>query len=341
MEGRRARAKRPFARAFERRLRPDRATRALPLLVMCGRVHLTHSAQEIAAFFDLPDAQLEFAAPRYNVAPGARLPALRLDDAGTPELVTLRWGLIPPWAKDERIGYRTINARSETAAEKPSFRSAWKRRRCAIAVSGYYEWWRRKPKARPERAYRFYPVDAPLFAFAGLWERWDPGDGPPIESCTILTRAAAPALQAIHDRQPILLAPTEIDRWVSAGAPPALEELVDPARTGVRVAVEQVSTVVNDARNEDPACVVADPALDLAEQLMQRRGWGDGFEATAFGPQARWRDPATGEPGRLDPESPELVRVLVAEMDAAAVDITTIRTLSPAEIGEAWLAWRS
>ncbi len=308
---------------------------------MCGRVHLTHSAEEIAEFFDLPGGQLEFAAPRYNVAPGARLPALRLDDAGDRELAALRWGLIPPWAKDERIGYRTINARSETAAEKPSFRSAWKRRRCAIAVSGFYEWWRRKPKARPERAYRFHPVDEPMFALAGLWERWDPGDGPAVETCTILTRDAAPALRAIHDRQPVLLSRETLARWVSPGAAPALDEIVAPDHTGVRVAVNEVSTIVNDARHEDPACIEASPPLGLAERLMQRRGWSDGYEATAFGPEARWRDPDSGEPGRLDPDDPELARRLVAEMDAASVDVTTIRELPPAEIGEAWLAWQS
>jgi putative SOS response-associated peptidase YedK len=309
---------------------------------MCGRVQLTHTAADIAEFFGVSSpAELALQAPRYNVAPGARLPVLRLDDDEERELVALRWGLVPPWAKDEKIGYRMINARSETAAEKPSFRSAWKRRRCAVAASAYYEWWRRRPKARPERAFRLHPVDEPMFAFAGLWERWDRGDGGPLDTCTILTRNAAPGLQAIHDRQPVLLSRDTLSLWLEAGSAPSLEAIVASDRTGVRVAVDEVSTHVNDARNDDPACIEPSPPLGLAERLMQRRGWSDGFEATAFGPQPRWRDPDTGEPGRLDPEDPGLARTLLAEMDAASVDVTSLGDLEPAEIAEAWLTWQS
>jgi len=315
---------------------------------MCGRVQLTHSAEDIAEFFDVDPAQLEFSAPRYNLAPGARLPVLRLADADAGadavdrrELVALRWGLIPPWAKDPKIGYRMINARSETAAEKPSFRSAWKRRRCAVAASGYYEWWRRKPKARPERAYHFHPVDEPVFAFAGLWERWDGGEGGPLETCTILTMDASPELLAIHDRMPVMLSAETLPAWLDAGDAPALASIAPPGRTGVHVAVDEVSTVVNDARNDVPECIEPSPGRDLAERLMQQRGWSDGFEASAFGPEARWRDPASGAPGRLDPNDGALASTLVAEMDAASVDVTTIAGLPPAEVAEAWLTWRA
>ena len=309
---------------------------------MCGRVQLTHSGEEIAEFFDVSSpAQLEFEAPRYNVAPGARLPVLRLDDDGERELSALRWGLVPAWAKDEKIGYRMINARFETAAEKPSFRSAWKRRRCVVAASGFYEWWRRKPKARPERAYRFYPVDEPMFAFAGLWERWDRGDGAPLETCTILTRDAAPGLRPIHDRQPVLLSKDTLGTWLAPGDAPALEVIAPADRTGVRVAVDEVSTIVNDARNEDPACIEASPPLGIAERLMKRRGWSAGFEDTAFGPEPRWCDPDSGQPGRLDPDDPALARMLIAEMDAASVDVTAIGGLPPVEVAEAWLTWRA
>jgi len=308
---------------------------------MCGRVQLTHSASEVAAFFDLPDGQIEFAAPRYNVAPGARLPVLRFGD-DEPAGAMLRWGLIPSWSKDDKIGYRMINARSETAAEKPSFRSAWKHRRCAIAVSGYFEWWRRKPKARPERAFHFHPIDEPMFALAGLWERWTPpGGGEPVETCTILTTDAAECVRAVHDRMPVLLSSRSLREWVSAGAAPPLERIVTPGRTEVRVAVDEVSTFVNDARHDDPACLAPDPKPSLADRLMRSRGWASGFASTADGPQLRWTDPETGRPGRLEPDSPELARCLLAEMEAADVDVTGIEDLAPPQVAEAWLTWRS
>lgn len=312
---------------------------------MCGRVQLTHSASEIAEYFGVDafdPSQLEFRAPRYNIAPGAGLPVLRVAAADDRrELVALRWGLVPPWAKDERIGYRMINARSETAADKPSFRSAWKRRRCAVAVSGYFEWWRRSPKARPERAYHFAPIDQPVFAFAGLFERWDRGESGPLETCTILTMEAAPELQAIHDRMPVMLSEASLPLWLAPGEAPPLDAVAPRGRPGVRVAVDEVSTVVNDARNDVPECIVASPRRALDERLMQLRGWSDGYEATAFGPEPRWRDPESGAPGRLDVADPDLARALLAEMDAADVDVTVLAGLPPAEIAEAWLTWRS
>jgi len=308
---------------------------------MCGRVQLTHSAAEVAAFFDLPPGQIDFDRPRYNVAPGARLPALRLSD-GEPAGAMLRWGLIPSWSKDDRIGFRLINARSETAAEKPSFRSAWKHRRCAVAVSGYFEWWRRKPKARPERAFHFRPADAPMFALAGLWERWTPpGGGDAVEPCTILTTDAAESLRAIHDRMPVMLSHRSLHAWVSDGPAPPLDQVVPPGRTPVPVAVDEVSTFVNDARHDDPVCLVPDPKPSLAERLMRERGWAAGFEPGANGPKPRWVDPATGRPGRLDPEAPALARQLLAEMEAADVDVTGLGALAPAEVADAWLTWRS
>lgn len=313
---------------------------------MCGRVHLTHSAEEIAEFFDLPPAQIEFDTsgdldtPRFNVAPGARLPVLRADENGRAGAM-LRWGLVPSWAKDEKIGYRMINARSETAAEKPSFRNAWKHRRCAVAASGYYEWWRRKPKARPERAFRFHPVDEPMFAFAGLWETWTAADGQALETCTILTMDAAESLEAVHDRMPVMLSSDTLPAWITPGPPPPLELIAPPGRTGVRVAVDEVDTVVNDARNDDPACLVEHPPPSLAQQLMKRRGWAAGYERGAFGPQPRWVDPVSGRPGQIDPSDPALAGTLLAEMDAAQVDVTGIAPLPPSEVAEAWLTWQS
>jgi putative SOS response-associated peptidase YedK len=309
---------------------------------MCGRVQLTHSAYEVAVFFDLPPAQIEFEAPRFNVAPGARLPAMRLADrADRRQGAMLRWGLVPAWAKDEKIGYRMINARSETAAEKPSFRSAWRQRRCAVAVSGYYEWWRRKPKARPERAFRFYPLDEPMFALAGLWERWTPpAGGDPVETCTILTTDAAEPLRAIHDRMPVMLSSETLREWVSDGPAPPLARIAPAGRTQVRVAVDEVSTFVNDARHEGPECAAPDPPPSIAVQLMKRRGWAAGFQASGDGPEPRWVDPETGQPGRLDPSDPALARQLLAEMEAAEVDLTGISALPAAEVAEAWLSWQ-
>ena len=161
---------------------------------MCGRFALTASPEAIAEYLD--SAPPEPYAPRYNIAPTQ--PVL----ARTRQALThLRWGLVPAWAKDPAIGARMINARAETVAEKPSFRNAFRRRRCLIPATGFYEWKRVGDRKQPY----FCLLDQPLFCFAGIWELWQDGDGNELRSCALLTAPAEGAMSAIHDRMPVVL----------------------------------------------------------------------------------------------------------------------------------------
>lgn len=165
----------------------------------------------------------------------------------------MRWGLIPSWADDPAIGNRLINARSETAAEKPSFRSAIKQRRCLVPVDGFYEWQATGKKTKQPHLIRL--KDGQPFALAGLWERWTAPDGELVESFTILTTDANAMMQPIHDRMPVILSREDYDRWLDAGTP--LEEIKGLLRQFPADQMENfpVSTVVNNPRNEVPECV--------------------------------------------------------------------------------------
>lgn len=181
---------------------------------MCGRFTLHHDANEIAERFAAEvDPLLE---PRYNIAPTQPVIAVLQEQARTIE--NLRWGLVPSWAKDIGIGSRLINARVETIAEKPSFRSALARRRCLIPADGFYEW---READNPEEGGRT-PMhirrrDGALFAFAGLWEEWSGPDGSPLRTCTIITGTPNPLLAPIHDRMPMILRREEEDDWLYPG----------------------------------------------------------------------------------------------------------------------------
>jgi putative SOS response-associated peptidase YedK len=155
----------------------------------------------------------------FNVAPTQPVAAVRVVPGGQErELVELRWGLIPSWADDPKIGYRMINARSETAATKPSFRSAFKVRRCLVVADGYYEWQKRDGAKQP---FYIHMQGGKLFAFAGLWERWVPPDGEAIESCTILTTDANELTKPIHDRMPVIVDPPDFGQWLDPAEKPA------------------------------------------------------------------------------------------------------------------------
>jgi len=175
---------------------------------MCGRFNLrTNPAAFVAAFDAAPPAGSGQLLLRYNIAPTQTILAVR-QTGSVREAVPLRWGLIPSWSKDAKIGARLINARADTAPDKPSFRSAFKRRRCLVPASGFYEW---QGQAGAKQPYHIFPSRGGLMAFAGLWERWQPpgGDGDAVESCTILTTEANETLRDLHDRMPVILAPTD------------------------------------------------------------------------------------------------------------------------------------
>lgn len=224
---------------------------------MCGRYTLRLTPSELAEFFDL-FRQPEFG-PRYNIAPTQQVAVIRQSD-GNRELSEMRWGLIPSWAKDEKIGSRMINARSETAAEKPSFRAAFRRRRCLIPADGFFEWQKVEGGKQP---YLIGLLNDRPFAFAGLWERWEHPQGDAIESCTILTTTPNELLADIHDRMPVILSDDAYDPWLDPTCDPdALQELLTPYPPD-ELQMTPVSTVVNNPRNDVPECV--EPVADSPE----------------------------------------------------------------------------
>jgi putative SOS response-associated peptidase YedK len=177
---------------------------------MCGRFAFYSPAEAVAALFDVRGVpELE---PRYNVAPTQAIAAGREAKAGGREFAALRWGLVPSWAKDPSIGNRMINARIETAAEKPAFRAAFRQRRCIVFADGFYEW-RREEKGKTP--YFISLASGEPFAFAGLWEAWtDRATGESRETATILTTAADDFLVGLHDRMPIVLTPEMANGWL-------------------------------------------------------------------------------------------------------------------------------
>jgi putative SOS response-associated peptidase YedK len=171
---------------------------------------------------------------------------VRQKDGGGRELALVRWGLIPAWAKEASIGGRLINARSETVAEKPAFRSAFRKRRCLVPADGFYEW-RKREGGGPKQPMLVRRRDGAPFAFAGLWEHWRGPEGE-VQTCTILTTEANAVLAPIHDRMPVILDPAAYDRWLDPARPGA-EELLRPCSDGWLEAFP-VSTRVNNVRND-------------------------------------------------------------------------------------------
>jgi putative SOS response-associated peptidase YedK len=196
--------------------------------------------------------------PRYNIAPSQPVAAIRAGGSGARELTLLQWGLIPSWAKEPAIGSRMINARAETAAEKPSFRAAMKRRRCLIPASGFYEWTRVGAAKQP---FFVRMKGGRPFALAGLWEQWCGEDGSELETCAILTTSPNELAAKIHPRMPVIIAPGDYGRWMDPAneKPGTLEPLLRPYPAG-EMEAHPVSRHVNNPRNDDPACI--EPAGD-------------------------------------------------------------------------------
>lgn len=219
---------------------------------MCGRYTLRTPAHVLARYFNL-SAQEEWQLPlRYNIAPTQTVPVVRHGEAGR-ELATMRWGLIPSWAKDKKIASSLINARGETVAEKPAFRAAFKRRRCLIPADGYYEW--QKIDAKTKQPYYIRRDDDQPFAFAGLWEYWEKGEEP-IESCTIITSEANESTRSLHDRSPVMLDTTNFDMWLDPEfeSYDHLKSLLAPMAASELVAI-RVSTMVNSPKNLGAECI--------------------------------------------------------------------------------------
>ena len=235
---------------------------------MCGRFAFYSPREAVLAVFGVQfPFELE---PRYNIAPTQMVAAIRSVASGTPEGVALRWGLVPSWAKDAAIGNRMINARAETLAEKPSFRNAWKKRRCVILANGFYEWRKQTTGKTP---YYIATRDERPIAFAGLWERWDKGDSP-LETCTIITTSANRALRELHDRMPVILPPDALRVWVDPGQPlEVVERLLQPAAEDL-LTFHEVSRAVNSPAHEGAELIAATGSArrpDPPKRVQDRR----------------------------------------------------------------------
>ncbi len=212
---------------------------------MCGRFAIYSSLQDLFKYIEYI-SELEQYQHRYNAAPTNLLPVYRKDSESV-KLELLQWGLIPSWAKDATIGSKLINARSESANEKPSFRGAFKSRHCLIPANGFFEW--RKLDRQPMF---IHLPDHPIISFAGLWESWKTPDGKPIETFTILTTDANEMMREIHDRMPVILTPGEELKWLeSQGDEKVSRELLKPLDSGF-MSSYPVSKLVNSPRNNTP-----------------------------------------------------------------------------------------
>ena len=217
---------------------------------MCGRYTLLADELELLNDFEL-DEGIDSFNQSYNIAPGQDVLAI-IHDGKKRRAGHLRWGLVPSWAKDEKIGYKMINARSETADEKPSFKKLMSKKRCLIVADSFYEWKKTENNKQPKR---IQLKDRKLFAFAGLWDKWEQEDQT-LFTCTILTKEANSFMQDIHHRMPIILPKNKEDEWLQpnqlppTGAKELLLHMDDEELTAYNV-----SSHVNKATNNDPLCI--------------------------------------------------------------------------------------
>ncbi len=211
---------------------------------MCGRYILSAPPETIADHFDV--REVPPFAPSWNIAPTRVVPVVRESPEGERECVLLRWGLIPFWSKDPSIGSRMINARAESCTDKPAYRAAFRKRRCLVPVSGFYEW---KPEGRYKQPYLFRLADEPVFALGGLWEQWRSPEGDEVQTFTIVTTAASAAIQPYHERMPLVIAHRDYEEWLSSPNP---GELLKPFEGGT-FEIFPVSRRVNSVENDEPA----------------------------------------------------------------------------------------
>lgn len=222
---------------------------------MCGRVVAARPPHELADFFAAQNAVVEPPARRYNVAPTDEVFAVAATGGGR-RLGTMRWGLVPAWSAGPGSGPRPINARVETLLDKPLFADALARRRCLVAVDGFYEWERRPDGSK--QPYFIAPADGAPLALAGLWERWRGPDGSSLVTCAIVTTPANDTVRPLHDRMPAVLTPAEWDEWLDREDtdPAPVLGLLRPAPAGslsVRPASPRVNSVANDSPDLLPA----------------------------------------------------------------------------------------
>jgi putative SOS response-associated peptidase YedK len=227
---------------------------------MCGRFLLTTPARVIAELFQAHAGRFAEMGPRYNIAPSQPVLVVRNSRSRGRVLETMRWGLIPRWAKEESIGLRTINCRSETASTKPAWRDNFTRRRCLVPADGFYEWkklgsGKKQPmvlrvRSRPGEEAGSDEAGSHLTALAGLWDRWQPPEGEPIDTCTILTTQPNNLVKDIHDRMPVVVPREDWSEWLAAETnDDRVKELCRPIEASTMEAWP-VSPLVSNTRNE-------------------------------------------------------------------------------------------
>lgn len=219
---------------------------------MCGRFVRKTDKEELQKRFGFDDPQGVLLKPRYNIAPSQMHPVVMIEHDHR-ILKLMKWGLVPFWAKDEKIGYKMINARSEGIESKPSFRDPLKKRRCLVLADGFYEW--KKVDAKTKVPYFIKLKSGEPFAFAGLWDRWDK-EGEPLETFTIITTDNNELMAPIHNRMPVILHEKDEAVWLDP-------ELKDPTKLlpllkpypSEEMELYEVSTAVNSPKNDVPECV--------------------------------------------------------------------------------------
>jgi len=228
---------------------------------MCGRYELHSNPAAIALAFGL--AHPSHIDPHYNIAPTNDVPIVRVGNDGHRELLRMRWGLVPRWAKDPSIGARMINARGETLADKQSFRTAYRRHRCLLPADGFYEWRTvthvhgEPPRRQPQH---IGMADGSLFGLAGIYERWLSEEGEVLDSCAIVTTEANALLMPVHDRMPVIVAPEHYARWLDP-ANAEVGDLIAPFPSEA-MAYYPVSTRVNSVRHDDASLIEPVAALE-------------------------------------------------------------------------------
>ena len=258
-------------------------------LAMCGRVDIHTPPAELARALE---AQLAAGVdpqgqPSWNVGPTRAVPALVGQEDHSRALDFFRWGLVPHWAKNPKIGYKMINARAETASTSNAYKRALEHRRCLVVADGFYEWAVPDP-SRPKQKVPFYFTrrDGTPITFAGLYETWwdksrssptEPDPDSYLQTCVIMTTDAGPDLQGVHDRMPVIIEPADRDRWLDPDVqdPAAVSGLLKPSPSGTLVR-HPVSTEVNSTRNDGPELIVPDPSVD--SDLFLLEGEADGAE---------------------------------------------------------------
>jgi putative SOS response-associated peptidase YedK len=219
---------------------------------MCGRFTLTVPLESLIERFQVDQVPFDYQ-PRYNIAPGQLITAV-IAHEGKNRIGQLKWGLIPSWAKDEKIGYKTINAKAETIQEKPAFRNAFKKRRCIIPADGFYEWKRNEDGSK--QPMRILLKDKSIFGMAGLYETWIAPDGQKVHSCTIITTKPNGLMEQIHDRMPVILRPEDEGIWLDREKADLelLQSLLEPYPEEEMFAYP-VHHMVGNVKNDVPECI--------------------------------------------------------------------------------------